>query len=294
MLRAAIFGAVCLSPSAFGSSLDAGTLSFKARRSAAQSHYDAKDFAVCETEYEALAEKAPAWASPGDSLYNAACCAALAGHADHAFALLDALVTLGDSGAARDVAADDDLTSLHSDKRWPAFTARVAALVAKDTISPAIAALVDADQADRAQDPSRWTKTQISAFVARDAARRAKLSKLLNAGAAKTVRDYWSAALVFQHGLTATNYARAHALAKKAVSLRPDWCLALKMTALTEDRHLESLGKLQKYGTQYRCPEGQFSHCPRAPVDPAVTDAEREALCVPPLAEQDDEKSIGR
>lgn len=56
------------------------------------------------------------------------------------------------------------------------------------------------------------------------------------------------------------------------------------LRAAAEDRYLVSLGQPQRYGSQFHCiaPQGWQLH----PVDPAVTDAEREATDMPPLATQ--------
>jgi hypothetical protein len=255
------------------------TQTFKERREHAQARHDAHDFPSCAVEFEALAQNAPAWSRPVESIYRSACCAALAGKTDQAFTLLDRLLSFGEAAQGRDALQDADLAGLKKDARWKGFEAKVHALEAKVALDPRIKALVDADQAER---QGAMTKQ----VAERDRTRRTTLGKLLDAGAAKSVRDFLSAALVFQHGATADEIARANTLARKALALAPDSCPAQYMVAITEDRHLIRLGKLQKYGTQYSCDEGQ--PCRRDPVDPTTTDAERAALCVPPLAEQDE------
>jgi hypothetical protein len=257
----------------------AATPTFKERRAQAQALYDAHDFAKCAVEFETLAQNAPAWSRPVENVYNGACCAALASNTDQAFALLDRLLGYGESRQGRDAVNDADLASLKNDARWKRFEAKVLALEAKDRLDPRIKVVVDADQADRQGAMTKQT-------VERDRLRRVALTKLLDAGIAKSVRDLLSSSLVFQHGATADEIARANALARQALALAPDFCPAQHMVAITEDRHLIRLGKLQKYGTQYSCNEGK--PCGRDPVDPTTTDAERVALCVPPLAEQDE------
>ncbi len=91
------------------------------RERAARLAYDAKDYARCGELYDALANELRA----PDHAYNAACCHALGGHVDRAFAALSSAVDLG----FRDgdgLAKDGDLASLRADPRWPSLFARVA------------------------------------------------------------------------------------------------------------------------------------------------------------------------
>lgn len=57
----------------------------------------------------------------GSHLYNAACAAALAGDHDSAFARLNARLSHDPNWYVDDPAADRDLASLHTDKRWHAY-----------------------------------------------------------------------------------------------------------------------------------------------------------------------------
>lgn len=79
--------------------------------------------------------------------------------------------------------------------------------------------------------------------------RRAETLQLLKENQFKTAYDYWRAAMIFQHGVTADDFRMAHSLAWIAFTLHPDeetrW-----LTAATWDRLLNSLGKPQWYGTQ--------------------------------------------
>src|SRR5689334_14131782 len=82
----------------------------------AQQAYDAKQFAQCATLYTAEAEKGGRQREL--NYYNAACCYALDGKVDAAFAALD----LGLKGGLNDthIGVDEDLASLRTDPRWPA------------------------------------------------------------------------------------------------------------------------------------------------------------------------------
>lgn len=269
---------MALSPVSFAQ--DAGVdTSFKARKARAQQRADEKDFAGCEADFSALSgSDNPAWSRPIDSAYSAACCAALAGHVDQAFAHLEQLLRYQEPRPAREAVGDADLHGLQGDARWSAFVRQVNELEASNRVSPGIKVLVDADQAERQQGLTADS-------VKRDAARRAQLSRLLQAKRSWSLDDLLAASLIFQHGQTVDEIARAHALAKQALGLAPTSCRTQHMVAITEDRLLIRQGKMQKYGTQYSCPNGT---CTRDPVDPAVSDAQRAALCVPPLNEQDE------
>jgi acetylornithine deacetylase/succinyl-diaminopimelate desuccinylase-like protein len=76
--------------------------------------YEAKDWRTCESTYLTAAERST---RPATDHYNAACCAALGGRPDAAFAHLEAAFAAGADPDA--IAADADFTSLHGDPRWP-------------------------------------------------------------------------------------------------------------------------------------------------------------------------------
>jgi uncharacterized protein DUF6624 len=142
-----------------------------------------------------------------------------------------------------------------------------------------LAELYRADQADRAG--GRLDQKG----VARDATRRARLTELLAAGQVKTAQDHFHAAMVFQHGTQPADYERARDLARRAAELDPTLKQAKWLSAAAQDRYLQSVGKPQIYGTQYRCTSASNA-CSLEPFDrTAVTDEERQALGVPPLAE---------
>ena len=123
-------------------------------------------------------------------------------------------------------------------------------------------------------------------IVTRDAARRARFDQLLKQGKVKSARDYWMAALLFQHGATVDDIDRARTYAKKANALQST-CSTRRMMALTEDRWLMYQHKPQKYGTQFRGEpvDGGTPKWVLYEVDPTVTDAQRAKLCVGPLSE---------
>lgn len=231
--------------------------------------YDRKEYAACA----ALLEQA-------HELYSAACCHARAGAYDAAFAALDRAIDQGlhDHG----MEGDADLEALHADPRWQATLTRLSARIAeyRRTLNPKLAELYDQDQADRntpVVDQIDWTKV-----APRDEARRKRVDEILAHGGAKAADDYYHAAMIYQHGDSPGEIQRAHDLAVKAVELDPTHDAAKWLAAASEDRKLMYEHKPQKWGTQYKKVDGKWIVWP---VDPTITDAQRDAWNVPPLAE---------
>lgn len=143
--------------------------------------------------------------------------------------------------------------------------------------STELAALYTADQADRTPGtaPSDWTLVQKN-----DAAREARVRELLTAGGATTGRDYFHAAMVFQHASEPEGIQLAHELAMIGAGLgnrESRW-----LAAASYDRLLMYWKRPQRFGTQYRSNEqGQMR---LYEVAPGVTDAMRAASDVPSLA----------
>lgn len=89
-------------------------------QAAARAAYDAKKFELCAPLYADVAKKLRS----ADDAYSAACCFALAGKIDPAFAQLTSAVDLGFSDGDN-LAKDTDLVTLHADARWQPLVARV-------------------------------------------------------------------------------------------------------------------------------------------------------------------------
>jgi len=87
--------------------------------------------------------------------------------------------------------------------------------------------------------------------------------------------------LVYQHGDTEEEIARAHELSLKAAELDPDHPVARWLAAASKDRLLMRQGKPQLYATQYTKVDGKWV---LYQVDPSVTDEERAKWDCPPLA----------
>lgn len=240
--------------------------------------YEAADWPACADLYSAAAER-PGRGRDG-SLYKAACCAALAGRTEAAIDLLVAAAAAGWRDAAH-LAADTDLDSLRGHPRWPEAVAAVEAaerqFVAR--VHPELHRMFTEDQADRRSQPIDW-----SAVTPRDEARRSRAAAILAAGEAKEAEDFFHAGILFQHGSEPADYARAEELARRSVEVDPGFDRGRWLIAAAHDRWLHSRGEPQIYGTQFK--KGEDGRWSLDPIDPgAVTDAEREALGVPPLEE---------
>lgn len=248
-----------------------------AHRERGDAAYKAKDYATCAVELERAAALTH---DHGGAHYNAACCHALAGDRDRAFAALGHALDRG----FYDVATfdrDTDLATLRGDARWSAAVARVkandAAFVA--SINHELYQMFTDDQADRAGDSD---KIDWKIVAPRDEARHARVLALVAAGSLKSAPDFYHAAMVLQHGHAVEDYATAARLAERAATLDPALPGARWLAAAATDRELMTLGKPQRYGTQFRLVDDKWIVWP---CDPAITDEERAAHDVPPLAE---------
>jgi hypothetical protein len=113
-----------------------------------------------------------------------------------------------------------------------------------------------------------------------DTQRRHDALRYLQSGETWSTQDLVYAAFIFQHGDCPEHYRYAHRLAQIALEagdLEAGW-----IYAATLDRYLMSLGKPQKFGTQY---VGTGENFRLYPVDPSTTDEERAQYNVPPLSE---------
>jgi len=231
--------------------------------------YHRKDWAVCATLFE-----------QAHDLYSAACCQAQAGARDLAFALLARAIE--DGLRDQDLGKDTDLAPLHADPRWQRELDHLATKTAerRKLLNAELSQLYDEDQADRAvgsHEQIDWSK-----ITPRDQARRVRVDEILARGGARAADDYYHAAMVYQHGESVDEIQRAHDLAVKAVELDPSHGSAKWLAAASEDRKLMYEHKPQKWGTQYKKIDGTWIVWP---VDPAITDAQRDEWNVPPLAE---------
>ncbi|WP_420596903.1 hypothetical protein [Deinococcus sp.] len=148
-------------------------------------------------------------------------------------------------------------------------------------ISRQIQAIVNADQKTRQGALSEKTNQE-------DAARRQALLPLI--GQAVTAQDFFSVALVFQHGNCLQHLELANKLAYMAMRMTPlekkfksEFDDPRWLYAATLDRALKMAGKAQKYGTQYASYDNSCTLL--YVVDVNTTDQERAELHTPSLKE---------
>jgi hypothetical protein len=260
----------------------------------ARQAYDAKQYAECARLFTANADKS---ATRATDYYSAACCYALDGHADAAFAALDLGVKSGLSDVH--IGNDEDLASLRSDPRWPAVWHAVQAAheavqaaheaeVAKvkdKALRHELLALAEEDQAVRntaianMRDPSVWarmkeidhkTTTRLKEIVAKHGWPGKSLVGEDAANAAWLLVQHADADLAFQK--------QCLALIEKAAEADE----ATKASyAYLYDRVAVGEHRPQRYGTQYG--EGK----PRAIEDEAHVDERRKAVGLGTMAEYD-------
>jgi hypothetical protein len=147
---------------------------------------------------------------------------------------------------------------------------------ANQTASARMLALFAADQAARLVP----THADPRAFDREDTQRRFDALGYIQSGLILSARDLVYAAFIFQHGDCPEHYLFANKLAQMGLDAGdPD---ARWIYAATLDRYLMSLGRPQKFGTQYTLRGGELV---LYPVDPATTDQERAQYNVPALSE---------
>ena len=220
---------------------------------------------------------------PG-TIYNCACCFALANNADQAFHWLDSAIAR-DFTNVQHLQNDADLKALHSDSRWRAIVEKMRlaqlAYLQRETMNAELFFLMKDDQLDRrTADSAGW-----DSVAKRDAQRLVRVKQLLQDSALRVSQDYFNAALIAQHGTDSSDYLLAHQLARKAVDLDSANLSAKWLSCAAYDRYLHSSGKPQIYGTQFRFDQtsGQWT---LEPLDAAAaTDEERAYWNVPPLSE---------
>jgi hypothetical protein len=143
-----------------------------------------------------------------------------------------------------------------------------------------LARLFTDDQADRKPEAGRpidWAVVE-----KRDKARLARVRELYTRDELRAGEDYWHAAMVLQHGGEPADYLLAHELCVVAIAKgfdRAKW-----LAAASEDRFLGSVGRSQRFGTQYRS-SGPNAPYQLSPIEDGVTDALRRVFNAPTLAE---------
>lgn len=147
------------------------------------------------------------------------------------------------------------------------------------TDNPELSRMFREDQDDRKPGLHGidWAKVK-----PRDDARLARTRELYVSGALLTGADWFHAALILQHSSEADDYLLAHEMSVVA-ALQGEkdgrW-----LAAASEDRFLMTIGRKQRFGTQYE-PTDEPGKYRLAATDPQVTDELRALLGAPSLAE---------
>jgi hypothetical protein len=153
-------------------------------------------------------------------------------------------------------------SSANEQKTAAAFAAELAKLYAED-------------QADRVATNIDWEMVSV-----RDEQREIRVKELLALGSLGGGTEYFHAAMILQHASTPDDYLLAHDLCVIAISKgeqKAKWLAAASM-----DRFLNSIGRPQRFGTQYIANKS-FRSPALAPVDPNVSDVLRQEFDVPTL-----------
>jgi len=146
--------------------------------------------------------------------------------------------------------------------------------------NPEMQKIYEEDQKPR-QNPEAITAAQWVVIERGDSERRKQTAKLLAEGQLHSGEDFTRAAFIFQHGNTPDDFLLAHTLAMVAVAKGDQ--AALWIGTATLDRYLQSVGKPQIYGTQFKTgPDAN-----QEPFDKKlISDSLRRELGVPSLATQ--------
>ncbi len=144
--------------------------------------------------------------------------------------------------------------------------------------NPELTRLMDEDQGDRM--PAAGKSIDWKVVGPRDAARLKRVKEIYSQNKLQTGNDYANAALILQHSDTPEDYLLAHELCVVAISLKRG---IESLAAATEDRFLMTIGRPQRFGTQYKS-DGPNQPFRLYKVDSGVTDELRRIMMVPSLA----------
>lgn len=270
-----------------------------ALKSAAFAAYTAKNYRQAGQLYDQALALPSAKKAPGDC-YNAACSWALAGEATKAFHDLDRAIEAGWDNLEH-LKTDEDLTSLHADKRWPQLLGRAQATVARAEakqnlpLKRELEAIYEADQGTRrAIGPiqkrygarSLQLDSLFRVMQVQDARNEARVKAIIEQygwpGASLVGRTGSMAAfLVIQHSDLASIQKYLPAIRKEA----DKGGLSKANLALMEDRVLVFQNKPQIYGSQVRT-NPTTSKAEFFPIaDEAHVDERRATMDLGPLAD---------
>ena len=160
----------------------------------------------------------------------------------------------------------------------------VSARAQAPTASEELKALVEANQADRELDWSKFSPQDMEAINARDRQRRERVLEIVRTQQPASADDYFHAAMILQHGDAPEHFLLAHVLANVAAFKGHKTGKWLSAAAL--DRYLASLKQDQFFGTQFFSEGLAFENLQlKPPLNGLVTDALRKEFNVPPPEE---------
>jgi hypothetical protein len=242
---------------------------------AAAGDFAAGRYANCRAGFTRIARATGRAGLSARAAYGAACCAAQGGEIDIAFQELGFAAANGFQDVER-LLTDARLDPLHGDERWLQLLRRVEEIRAarERRLEPTLLAAFRELESDR--------RLPAGADPARATARRATALALVDGGRLREPEDHLHAAAILVESERADEVGRARNLALRALELDPDLLAARPIYATAVDRSLLLEGKPQKFGTQS---VRRGERWELYDLDPAVTDADRKAWNVPPLAD---------
>ena len=255
----------------------------------ARAAYDQHRYLDCENGYLALTSQSQSTAAKAARYYDAACCSALVGKPDAAFSSLSKAIELGLSSFNLDyVYVDADLSSLHTDVRWPYVVESLTVALSKHFTNPRLRNELLARQEVDSNVRRRFALDLSSLItqkelVAVDVANIAWLKQVIekNGWPTKTMVGQdgaFAAYLLVQHADLDLNFQRACLVLMKAAE-RGGEADALHV-AYVEDRIAVAEKRPQRYGTQFMNDETPF------PIeDPAHVDERRASVGLGTLAD---------
>jgi hypothetical protein len=143
--------------------------------------------------------------------------------------------------------------------------------------------LHDMDQSER-RGEAKFTPEELKALEARDAKRRDRVAEIVSHGLLCSADDYYHAALILQHSGKPDDHLLAHVLATTAVFKGREgdkWLVASSL-----DRFLQSLGRPQIFGTQYKRTMDD-PNVTQEPYERSLNDQFHREYGIPTLAEQE-------
>lgn len=160
------------------------------------------------------------------------------------------------------------------------WNASALATEVKEIGSVNLGELYESDQKDRKNDID---KIDWNAISVRDSERQVKIMLMLRHGSIKTAKEYWQAAVIYQHGSTIEQIKIAYSFAQIAMALDPDMKAARWLAAASWDRIMVQSKLPQWYGTQFTKSSATGKWELYEINESIISDEERMKFDIPPL-----------